>query len=213
MQELDDRLKRLALQAQNHPPKSPQRQKTVDRLLREIQASGCLCRPSVPGHLRGAYEEIYAIAVQNIFRYLYENIDRYDPEKEVLQWANFLLRKRFPDAIREITKLYRGVRPTQLQRLTLEDWDRIILPESENVTSPEIQEICQYLQEDPENIFRSTCIGKNPAASFQYIALQVLAGRSWREISTELGLKIPTLSGFYQRSLKKFAPKFKEYLS
>lgn len=213
MQELDDRLKRLALQAQNQPPKSLQRQKTVDRLLREIQASGRLVRPSVPDHLRGSYEEIYAIAVQNIFRHLYENIDRYDPEKEVLQWANFLLRKRFPDAIQEITKLYGGIEPTQLKRLTLEDWDRCILPESENAPSPEIQEICQYLQDDPENRFRSTCIGKNPAASFQYIALQVLADRSWQDISTELGIKVSTLSSFYRRSLKKFAPQFKDYLS
>lgn len=213
MRELDDRLKHLALEAQNYPRDSLERRKTVDRLLREIQDSKRLCRPSVPSQLLGSYEEIYAIALQNIFWYLYEKIDLYNPEKEVLQWVNFLLRKRFPEAIREVTKLYRGVQPMQLKRITLEDLDRCIPPEPKNAPSSEIQDIRQYIKEDPDNLFRSTYVANNPNANFQDIALRVLEGWSWREISTELAVKVPTLSSFYQRSLKKFASNFKEYLS
>jgi hypothetical protein len=41
------------------------------------------------------YEEIYAEAQQRLFLHLCEKIDQYNPELEVMQWANFLMRRRF----------------------------------------------------------------------------------------------------------------------
>ena len=75
------------------------------------------------------------------------------------------------------------------------------------------EELIECIQEDQEGLFKNTYITKKPNANFQFIALQILSGYSWKEISAQLGVKIPTLSCFYQRCLIKFAPKFKEYLA
>ncbi len=212
MNDVDSYLKQLALEAQRHPLKTRQRQRALAKLLSAIQRSGKLVRP-YRGQFRGFYEDIYAEARQRLFLHICERIDEYDSQREVLQWANFLLRQRFfINASREIMPtLPRGVDARQITRLTIDDLDRNILPDKH---SPLLsQEVRQVIQEDPEGIFQQTHVVDHPAANFQAIALKILSGYSWKEISAELDVKTPTLSSFYQRCLTKFAPKFKEYLS
>ena len=215
MNDIDQQLKQLAVEAQQHPPKTKQRQQALSKLLRAIQQSKMLMRPR-RGDFQGFYEEIYAEAVQRLFFHICERIDDYDPQREVLQWANFLLNKRF---FIEVSRNFmptvpKGVNQKEIIRLTIDDLDRdnpIEVKSQENNSI--FQEVFHYLESDPEGIFRSTYIAKNPTANFQFLAIKILSGYSWKEISAELGVKIPTLSSFYQRCLTKFAPKFKEYLS
>jgi DNA-directed RNA polymerase specialized sigma24 family protein len=212
MNDVDSHLKQLALEAQRHPPKTRQRQRVLAKLLSAIQHSGKLVRP-YRGQFRGFYEDIYAEARQRLFLHICEKIDEYDSQREVLQWANFLLRQRFfINASREIMPtMPRGVDARQIKRLTIDDLDRNIPPDKH---SPSLsQEVRQVIEEDPEGIFQQDHVTNHPAANFQAIALKILSGYSWKEISAELDVKIPTLSSFYQRRLTKFAPKFKEYLS
>jgi hypothetical protein len=98
--------------------------------------------------------------------------------------------------------------------LTIDDLDRNNCIEVTTQLIPSLsQEVIQCLEEDPEGIFKEAHIGNNPAANFQFLAIKIVTGYSWKEISAELGgIKIPTLSSFYYRCLTKFAPKFKEYL-
>jgi hypothetical protein len=108
----------------------------------------------------------------------------------------------------------KGVNPKEIIRLTLDDLDINNPIEVKTQENPSLlQEVFHYLESDPEGIFKSTHISKNPTVNFQLLAIKILSGYSWKEISAELGVKIPTLSSFYQRCLTKFAPKFKEYLS
>jgi hypothetical protein len=215
MNEVDSCLKQLAIEAQRHPPKTKERQQALAKLLIAIQQSGKLSRPYL-GQFRGLYEEIYAEAKQRLFHHICENLDNYDPQREVLQWANFLLKKRFfVEASRDLMPtLPKGVDARQIKRLTIDDLDRNNpLDINSQLIHSLSQEVIQYIQADPEGIFKGAHISKKPGANFQFLALKIVSGYSWKEISAELEIKIPTLSSFYQRCLTKFGPKFKEYLS
>ena len=215
MDKTDEHLKQLAIEAQRHPPRSELRQRALTKLLSAIQQSGKLVHPR-QGQFQGFYEEIYAEALQRLFAFICEQIDRYNPEKEVLQWINFLLKQRFfIEASREVLPLLpNGVRNGRFTRLTIEDLDRNHLNEANPQLSPLLsEEVIQCVEEDPEGLFQAACAADNPAANFQYLAMQRAAGYTWKEISLQLGIKISTLSCFYKRSLTKFGPRIREYLS
>lgn len=212
---LDERLKQLAQEAQQHPPKSRERQRALTKLLSALQRSGKLVRPQ-RGQFQGFYQDIYAEAVQRLFTHICERIDEYNLERgEVLQWANFLLSRRFfIEASREVLPtVYKGMDARTIKRLTIEDLDR----NSPSDVNPQLlpsltQELEQTLEEDPEGLFQDAHIAEHPEASFKVLALKRLTGASWQDISSELGISIPTLSSFYQRSLNRFTPKLREYL-
>lgn len=212
--EIDARLKQIALEAQRYQKKSKQRQRALAKLLSAISKSGKLTHP-YPGQFLGFYQDIYAEAKQRLFCHICERIDEYDPQREVLQWVNFLLKRRFfVEAAREVMPTVpKGVNQKQIIRLTIEDLDKSNPYSANSQLTPTLsQEIIHFLELDPEGIFQEACAAKNPKANFRFLALQIISGYSWKEIAEELGMKIPTLSSFYQRSLVKFAPKFKEYL-
>ncbi|NEP20231.1 MAG: sigma-70 family RNA polymerase sigma factor [Leptolyngbya sp. SIO4C1] len=212
---LDEQLKELAVEAQRYPPQTPQRQRALTRLIGQLCQSRKLVRP-YRGQFYGLYEDIYAEAQQRLFLYICEQIDRYDPEKEVLQWANFLMKKRFfIEASREVMPTApKGLDLRQVQRITLDSLDRQEPVEARSQSTLSLSEaVIQCIQEDRDGLFQRTHIQHKPAANFQYIALKFLDGYAWKEISAELKVKVVTLSSFYQRCLTKFAPILKEYLS
>jgi hypothetical protein len=212
---LDEQLKQLAVEAQQHPPQTPERQRSLARLMSAMYQSKKLVRP-YQGQFQGVYEEIYAEAQQRLFLYLCKEIDRYDPNLEVMQWANFLMKKRFfIEARRDLLPtIPRGMDRTQVKRTPLDVLEKQNPVELRSQASTSLsEEVTQCIQEDSDQLFQNTHIERKPGANFQYIALRFLAGYSWKEISTELDVKVVTLSSFYCRCLVKFAPKFKEYLS
>lgn len=212
---LGDRLKQLALTAQQHPKKSRERQRALQKLISAIQQSGKLCRPR-QGQFQGFYQDIYAEALQRLFAFICERIDDYNTHKgEVMTWVNFLLDKRFfIEASREVLPtVYRGVNAKDIQKVEVEELDRSNPDELNPQLVPSLsEEVARCLEEDPEGVFASTSIAKRPEVSFRYLALQRLAGYSWEELAAETNIVVPTLSCFYQRWLERFADKFKEYL-
>lgn len=210
----DEHLKQLAVEAQRHPPNTPQRQRSIAQLISSIYRSKklfCPYRDQFPG----LYEEIYAEAQQRLFLHICEKIDQYDSKFEVMQWANFLMKRRFfIEASRDLLPSPKGVERSQIKRMTLEVLEKQNPVEMQSQANISLSEaIIQCIQEDYDKVFQSTHIEKKPAANFQYIALRFLSGYSWKEVSEELDVKVVTLSSFYQRCLTKFASKFKEYLS
>ncbi|MBD2579885.1 sigma-70 family RNA polymerase sigma factor [Oscillatoria sp. FACHB-1406] len=209
---IDTRLKQYALEARRYPPKSKGRQKALTALIAELQNSDLLCRP-FPWMFQESYKEIYAEAQQMLFGHICEKIDCYDPDKRVLQWANFLLKKRF------FVQACRAIYPNSKQKKgrlffhSLDDFESLeTLERLRTRNAPLLSEqILDCLAEDPQGLFESTYT-KKPEANFQYIAQQLVAGYTWRELSLELGLEISTLSSFYTRYLKKFSPLLKSYL-
>lgn len=200
---LDERLKQLALLAQQHPPSTEERQLALGQLVQVIFRSGKLCRPQL-GKFANRYEEIYEEARQELLLYICRNIEKYDLERgEVITWCNVLLERRF---FREAIAKVLG--KPEIQKMTLADLDNLSSPPEEVPIITEI--IDEYITSDPENLFKNIHIRNHPEANFQALAKQRLEGKSWQSISEKFELKIPTISQFYYRCLKKFAPILKE---
>ena len=169
---LDQQLKQLAMEAQQHPPKTPERQRALARLVDVIYQSKKLVRPH-PGQFYGLYGDIYAEAQQRLFLYMCEHIERYDTQREVLQWANFLMRKRFfIEASRDFMPTApRGMDLSQVKRITLDALDKQEALELRSQANPSLsEEVIQCIREDRDGLFRETYIRKKPNANFQHIA-------------------------------------------
>jgi DNA-directed RNA polymerase specialized sigma24 family protein len=201
--ELDEQLRHLAQLAKQHPPLTGARQLALTHLVQAILKSGRLCRPH-RGQFLHRYEEIYEEAQQELLFYVCQNIEKYDPERaEVMAWCNFLLERRFfREAIPKVLD------KQGIQKMTLSDLDNLAKPEEPPVFTEVIKECIEL---DPENLFKTCHIENHPKANFQVLSKQRLEGKSWKEISEILEIKIPTLSSFYYRCLNRFASILKEY--
>ncbi|OWY64338.1 hypothetical protein B7486_47860 [cyanobacterium TDX16] len=200
----DEQLQQLALTAQQHPPLTLERQRAIEQLVQAILRSGKLYRPQ-RGNFSSHYEEIYQEAKQDLLLYICENIDKYDPKRgDVMTWCNFLLQRRFfPEAIPKVLD------SRNIQRASLSELDSLASPEE----TPDLNEIIDScIESDPENLYRKTYIENYPEANFSALVKLRLESKSWQEISASFGIKISTLSSFYQRCLTKFAPKIQEHL-
>ncbi len=205
---LDDaQLKKLALEAQRHPPNTESRQQALIELVNAIVLSGRLCHPHRWISPNDFYALIYEEAVNQTLLYVCQKIDTYDPERgkeqKFINWVNFRLDKL-------VLKCYNNFRlESNAEIPTLANLEDIAQPEPQNIL-PEMLRQC--LEEDANDLFKNEHIRNCPNANFQSIALERFSGKSWEEISADFGIRVPTLSSFFQRNCKKFAPQFKEYL-
>ena len=203
--QLDEQLKDLVLVAQQHPHGTLERRIALTQVVNAIWQSGRLCHP-YKGQFQGVYEDIYDEAVQSLFFYICQNdnIRKYDSERaSVMAWANMLLERRFfPEAI---PKIIGKKTETHLKQFDLEN-----IKSSEPLSL--VEQVRQCIEDDPEGIFIKEHIKGHPKANFQAIARRRYSGVPWKDISAEWGIGITSLHNFYQRCVKKFAPKFREYL-
>ena len=195
----DEYLKKLGQAAQQYPPQSELRSYALTELIKAIQLSGRLCRPhknNFPAHV---YQLLYEEAMIETLTYICLNIDKYDPnrgQKKFMNWVNFRLDKLMFDCYRKWKYLPNKELPS------LQDLEQIGQRENRPLLS---ELIYQCIEEDANNIFKSTYIKNKPNANFQVIALARGAGKSWEQISEELDISIPTLSSFFQRCCQRFA--------
>ncbi len=202
----DTQLKKLALEAQQHPHHSKLRQQALTELVNAIVISNRLCHPHRWITPNDFYELIYEEAVNQTLVYVCQKLDNYDPqrkEQKFTNWVNFRLDKTMLGCY---TKFKQKLNPGLL---TLTDLDNIVQVEETQTSCSELLRQC--LEDDTNNIFKNEYIRNCPKANFRDIALATFSGKSWEEISQEMDVKIPTLSSFFQRSCKKFAPQFQEY--
>lgn len=203
----DTQLKKLALEAQQHSPYTKLRQQALTELVNAIILSGRLCHPHRWITPNDFYELIYEEAVNQTLVYICQKIDNYDPqrgrEQKFTNWVNFRLDKIMLGCH---GKFKQKLNP---ELLTLADLDNLVQVEETQTSCSELLRQC--LEDDTNNIFKNEYIRNYPKANFRDIALATFAGKSWEEISLEMDVKISTLSSFFQRSCKKFAPQFKEY--
>jgi DNA-directed RNA polymerase specialized sigma24 family protein len=201
MDELDKKLEELALTAQKSPVKSLSRQIALTKLMQSIQESGSFgCRKY------NYSDDIYNEALQETWLYICRKIENYKPEVgKVLAWVNFILDKRFKDAIKRKTKnsfksldepIYMGG-DSEATHLTLLD-----TIEQQQTESDDAKMLKEILSEDLQGVFSQEHIKHHPEANFKEIVLRRLAQQSWKEMSIEWGIAIPTLSSFYRRCIQ-----------
>jgi hypothetical protein len=206
-QVLDDaQLKQLAMEAQRHPRQTAERQHALTQLVTAIKLSGRLARPHRTTFTPSFYELLYDEAVNRTLTYICCAIDNYDPERgdqKFMNWVNFRLERVMIDCRHEFSDR----ETTELPNFN--DLEHLAQPEAPD--SP-IQLLREYIDQDAEQVFQQTHIRDRPDANFRIIALDRFDDKSWEDISLRLGIKIPTLSSFFQRCCQKFAPKFQEHL-
>ena len=203
----DAQLKELGLTAQRYLPNSELRSYALTELVKAIKLSGKLCRPHSQKFSYEFYQILYEEAVTETFTYICLNIDAYDPErksKKFMSWVNFYLDKF-------LLKCYENHLRFQKYHLpTLRDLEQIGQPEPETKFSDILY---QYLKQDPQNIFQTTHIRNRPDANFRSIALAKIDCDNWDIVAAKFEIPVSTLSSFYNRWCRRFAPLIKQELN
>ncbi|MEL7035621.1 MAG: sigma-70 family RNA polymerase sigma factor, partial [Cyanobacteria bacterium J06592_8] len=117
----------------------------------------------------------------------------------VMRWVNFLLERRFfPEAINEI----------------LPKPDPILLDMPLSEIPPCLSDLIrESIEDDSNGIFTNRHIQGYPQANFQELyRRRIIKQESWGEISQALGIKVPTLSDFYQRSIRYFSSEIRNQI-
>lgn len=212
--DIHEKLKQLALEAKRHPPLNRNRQLALNQLARELYQlkkikSNLLIHPPRGNWPPGIYDELYQEALQKTCIYICQKIHNYNPEHPVMAWVNFTLKNRFSD----IAKEYKN---RCISILSLDELDKYIITKVSKEPPPETplgQQLREFLEEDPENLFKGVHIRNHPEATFQFLAIaKFVEGKTWQEISDNLGIGIPALSSFFSRRLQDFRPYFQKYL-
>lgn len=214
MSNLDEDLKNLVLEGRQHPLESEQRRRIVTKLLSKLQQSGELnhFHARCPRHLLSNYTDIYQIAIQKLFTYIWRNLENYKDNYRVLQWVNQKLSYFFLDALAEYRPITSDI--TLISLSELKNSDRVNFTAIEYDSSPYLsQKIIDIIKEDSDQYFEKTLMSSNPQVNFKLIALQRYEGYSWEEIAVLFNCKVSAISNFYQRSSKKLAPIIRQYLS
>lgn len=214
----DELLQHLALEAQRYPAHSKERSQALAQLCEIVLQSNRLYRPRAVSRVvsfQGADDEIWQVAVQELMVYMCDRIDDYRPKRaSVMTWLNFLLSRRFYTMA---LNQFQNPKEQRVPKRTLSDLDADPiekLPANEpNENIQQSNDVRQLIETDPKGVFKAAHVEGYPEASFQFIAInKFFEGRSWQELSDQIGVPIPTLSSFYRRHLNKFIPLIRELL-
>lgn len=97
---MDERLKQLVIEAQQHAPQTADRQKVLIQLVDEILRSRKICRPPKGQSLSGIYLEIYQQLQQQLLHNIDQLIDKYNPQRTpIREWANTLRDNLFKEVL------------------------------------------------------------------------------------------------------------------
>lgn len=197
-EDIDEKLKRLAIAAQQHPPQSKQRKEALSELFKEILRPGRLWKP----RSNNFNENIYNDAVQELLLYVCQQIEKYDPKRaEFLVWVNALLPTRF------FHLAYSKANDKYVKQIS-KSWD--LDNTSDNLSL--LEKVRECVDTDQSELFKNECIKNYPQVNFKLLLERRLAGDTWEDISGDLGVGSTTLSNFYQRSLRKFSSYIRAYV-
>ncbi len=200
-----EHLKQLVRDTCQHPKGSPQRQRGLTRLIREITIQ--------LWHTSDAY---YPDALQQTWIYFCKNLCEattgraYDCEIATpVTWLNAYLKRRLQDfKIAENRDRYQTVSRASL---TFTSEDGPIDPIDQLRAPPDIppwlEQVYDWVEKSEE--LETIHIAKHPTVTAKVLILKRLPPETpWKTLSAEYGISIGTLSSFYQRQCLS---KLREY--
>ncbi|MGA7934299.1 MAG: hypothetical protein WCA35_12190, partial [Kovacikia sp.] len=115
--------------------------------------------------------------------------------------------KQHPILLEKLTQASIAAFPKLIQNADAESLESIPQPESSSLAMM----LEQYIVDDPDQLLQQRRMRDRPDITLQMILQELfIHDRQWKEISTIYQVGIPTLSNFYQRSLKSLAPKIRK---
>ncbi|AKG24464.1 hypothetical protein [Calothrix sp. 336/3] len=195
MERLEEQLSHLVKEACGFPPGSPQRQKRLTQVIR--LTTNKLWRETT------AY---YQDALQQTWLYFCQNVcGAYDPTRgSVVTWLNTYLRWRLRD--------FQIKSPVMSGNISSGDGEEIDIISNQPAPPdipPILEEIRTWAEQDSDGELRSTYVQGRPDVNCQMLILRRLPPEAaWKDLAEEFGLKVPTLSSFYQRKCMPFLRKF-----
>lgn len=222
----DSIINQIAQEAKNAAPDSSQRRLALNLLVEAIQIADKFGRPKGPFSFPPSlYEYIYNEAIQETLLYICQNIDKYDPSRDLMGWANFLLPRRFSDVRDKYMKQGITHSPGIVRNRTDDHGSGLKIVFLDNAENLEIfwqkeeavsksQQLRDFLESDPDSSFRNAHIRGRPDVNFQVVALEKVWGdKTWKYLADKWQIdSIQTLSSFFNRCLRLFRPLFLEYL-
>ena len=210
MVQFDEQLRRLVSEACEHPSGSPQRQKLLTQIIR--LTANRLWRENTP-YYQDALQQTWLYFCRNVCEGLTGQI--YDPTYgSVITWLNAYLKRRLQDFYINHNREQATTVPLRVRQSTSGGTSETIDPVDNLAAPPQAPPILEELEiwakTDSEGELCATYIKGRPDVNCQVLILKRLPPEvSWKELSAEFGLSIPTLSSFYQRQclprLRKFA--------
>lgn len=219
--QIDGQLQQFAQNAQQHPPKSLERQRALNELVNLIRQSKRIGHPQRSLWASGVYEDLHSEAFQETLIVVCQKIDTYNSDYPVMAWVNTILERRFSDVVKKYTKkgmTYIPENQKKSQILSLDDLETFTLDDIEgkdpiNEACSDDQLVRDFLRTDPENILRTSHVTGRPDITFQKIIwAKFVDDKIWDDMAQEWDIGISTLSCFYQRTLRKLMPYFQKYL-
>ena len=213
-EDFERELQHLALEAQQHPPSSSQRQLALSELISKIWRSPNLARPQQQLWSPNLYEDLYNEALQKTMLKTCQKIDNYNPEYAVMAWVNFRLSKQFNSVVSDryrqgVTYISQAERKS-FSFASIDELERGI-PITETISQAQL--LRQFLEEDPENRLGNEHIRGRTDITFQSITIaKFVEDRTWTEIANSHEISVKTLCSFFTRSLQKLMPYFRKYL-
>lgn len=200
--QLEERLQKLALEAQQNQPGSAKRRLALTRLSQELMQPGCIAHPAT-SFPREISQEIYQEARQNLLLHVCQKIDQYNPEKaSVLTWVNFLMKKRFfPEATPDVIGSIKDIKViSELQKLIHE------------YEEPLSEKLRNYVEQYPDHLLQVSMKSRSHI-TFQFLLIHRLNGKKWRELAENYEVPLTALNDFYNRKLNELKPAIKSYLN
>lgn len=222
---LQQRRKGSAKKEQNSRNLSPEdrrkialRNHLMTHLSNAIQQSGKL-------FVKGRYNYppfVYNEAWKETLLYVWRNVHRYNPnEGLVMTWVNFKLQKEFEGAVKKycqeqerkkgetsLDALLKNPNSGDESKETL--IDQLLIPEEGLFLSEQVYE---YIEEDPNGVFKTTHVKNHPEANFQAVMLRYMRGEKISDIAIDFNIPRPTIDSLYKRGVKKFAQIIQQYVN
>ncbi|NJP09767.1 MAG: sigma-70 family RNA polymerase sigma factor [Leptolyngbyaceae cyanobacterium RU_5_1] len=202
MSDLDQQLRELLAKACGHPPGNPARQKNLTRIIR-------LVTPKLWKDSAAYYQD----ALQQTWLYFCKNIcGRYDPELgSIATWLNAFLKRRLQDFYIDTQKR----RTKEISSWQDKDGEIVDvvdgLPDQNGDVEPIWEKVRAWAEADVTGELESKHIEGHPEVNCKVLILRrLLSETSWKALSEEFGIPIPTLNSFYQRQCMPRLRKFGE---
>ncbi|MGF1522061.1 MAG: sigma-70 family RNA polymerase sigma factor [Leptolyngbyaceae cyanobacterium] len=197
MGELQEQVQTLIVEACSHPLGSPQRQRRLTQIIRLIS-----------NQLWKENTLYYQDALQQTWIYFCQNLCEgktgraYNPEQaSVVTWLNAYLKRRLQDGYINVQKQ----RATIASRFPAgSDVEERVDPVEQLPAQPDIPpllaDVKAWAEANPDQILTRTHLTNHPPITCQFLILKRLPPEvPWKELATELGVSVGTLSSFYQR--------------